>query len=258
MSAVGVSFLEEGPRDAPVVLLSNSLGTTIAMWDAQAAALASAFRVIRYDLRGHGSSPLPAGPYRMDDLGADLLALLDRLELERAHLCGISLGGMVSMWVAANAPERVDRLILCCTSARFDNPQAWADRAAAVRAGGTEAVAGTVLGRWFTPAFAAAEPATVARMRAMLVATPAAGYAACCEVVGRTDLHPMLGAIAAPTLVIAGAEDPAAPPDHAKLISEVVARSHVAVLEHAAHLANVERPDAVTELILTHLTQEEP
>ena len=262
MSAVAVHGVVNGPPDAPVLVLSNSLGTTHAMWDAQVASLTPSFRVIRYDLRGHGASPQPAGPYRMDDLGDDLLALLDRFAVGRAHLCGISLGGMVSMWVAANAPDRVERLILCCTSAHFGNAQAWADRAAAVRTAGTEAVADAVSGRWFTPAFVVADPVTVARMRAMLAATPAEGYAACCEVVGRTDLHPMLGAIAAPTLVIAGRQDPATPPDHAFRISEAIAGSRVAVVEHAAHLANIERPEAVNELILTHLrehpTQEEP
>jgi 3-oxoadipate enol-lactonase len=251
--AVVVHSVVEGPADAPTLVLSNSLGSTVAMWDPQMSDLTEHFSVVRYDLRGHGASPVPPDPYEITDLGADVLALLDRMGVARAHLCGLSIGGMVSMWTAANAPDRVDRLVLCATSARFNPPEAWADRAATVRAGGIGNVADSVVARWFTPEHAAAHPALVQQMRAMIANTPPKGYAACCGVIERTDLRPSLAAIVAPTLVIAGAQDVAAPLDQSELITRGILESRMAVVEHAAHLLNVERPENVTALILEHL-----
>jgi 3-oxoadipate enol-lactonase len=252
-TAVELHAVVEGPEDADVLVLSNSLGTTTAMWDPQMEELRRRFRVVRYDLRGHGESPTPPAPYDIADLGGDLLTLLDRLGVDRAHLCGLSIGGMIAMWVAANVPERVRRLILCCTSVRFDPPEAWAERAATVLAGGTQAVVDTVLGRWFTPAFAAEHPGTIAAMRADFVATSAEGYAACCGVAERTDLTPCLPFIQAPTLVIAAAQDPAAPPEQGRLIADGIRGARLRLVEGAAHLATIERPDDVTGLILAHL-----
>jgi 3-oxoadipate enol-lactonase len=252
-AAVAVHHVVAGPQDAPTLVLSNSLGSTLAMWDPQIPVLARHRRVVRYDLRGHGRSPVPPGPYDIADLGADLIDLLERVGAGRADLCGLSLGGQVSMWLAANAPERVGRLVLCSTSPRFEPSQAWADRAALVRAHGTEAVADTVVGRWFTPAFATAHPEVVAEMRAMIASTPTEGYAACCGVVERTDLRPSLPSIRAATLAIAGADDPAAPPVQAELIAAGIPDCRVVVVRGAAHLANIERADRVTDLVLQHL-----
>ena len=226
------------------------------MWDRQMAALTPHLRVIRYDLRGHGASAVPPAPYDIADLGADVLALLDELDVDRAHVGGLSIGGLIGMWVAANAPERVDRLVLCSTSPRFEPPEAWAARAATVLAEGTGAVADAVVARWFTPAFADGSPALVRQMRDMIAGTPPDGYAACCGVVERTDLRPSLPSIEAPTLVIAGADDPAAPPAQAELIASLIPGARRAVVEHAAHLANVEQPDQVNTLILEHLLSE--
>lgn len=251
--ALTVRHIVEGPRDAPALVLSNSLGSTLKMWDRQMDALTPHFRVIRYDLRGHGASPVPPPPYDIADLGADVLALLDALDVDRAHVCGLSIGGQVAMWLAANAPDRVGGLVLCCTSPRFEPPEAWAERAATVRAEGTAAVADTVVGRWFTPGFAATFPERVHEMRDMIASTPAEGYAACCGAVERADLRALLPTIHAPTLVIAGADDPAAPPAQSQLIVDGIAGSRLAVVDHAAHLANVERPDRVNALILDHL-----
>jgi 3-oxoadipate enol-lactonase len=255
-SAVAVHHVVEGPAEAPALVLSNSLGSTLGVWDRQMAALTRHFRVIRYDLRGHGASPVPTGPYDISDLGADVLALLDGLGVGRAHVGGLSIGGQVAMWLAANAPDRVERLVLCCTSPRFEPPEAWAARAATVRAEGAAAVADAVVSRWFTPAFAERFPELVREMRDMIAGTPAEGYAACCGVVERADLRPRLTSIQAPTLVIAGADDPAAPPEQAERIAAAVPRSRLAVVQHAAHLANVERPDEVNALILEHLLGE--
>jgi 3-oxoadipate enol-lactonase len=256
VSAVELPCTVEGRQDAPVLVLSNSLGSSPAMGDPQAAPLARRFRLVRYDHRGHGTAPRPPRPWRIGDLGDDVLALLDRLGVARAHFCGLSLGGMVGMWLAAHAPERVDRLVLCCTSARIAETD-WAARAATVRARGTEAVAGAVVQRWVTPGFAAGHPELVDRLRAMIAATPAEGYAACCEVIGRMDLHPTLGAIRAPTLAIVGDEDPATPREHADRIAERIPRCRVVTVA-GAHMANVESPEAVLELIAGHLQGPSP
>jgi 3-oxoadipate enol-lactonase len=261
-SAVSVHHVVDGPESAPALVLSNSLGTTLDVWDRQIPALTPYFRVIRYDLRGHGGSPVPPGPYDIEDLGADVLRLLDLLGVAGAHQCGLSIGGMVAMWLAASAPERVDRVVLCCTSPRFEPATMWRERAATVRAKGTSAIADAVIARWFTPAFAHGCPEVLERMRTTLGATPPQGYAACCDLLERTDLLPSLPSIHAPTLAIAGAHDPVAPPGKAHLIAAAIPDCRVAVVERAAHLANVEQPDAVSALILEHLfdgpTKEDP
>jgi 3-oxoadipate enol-lactonase len=253
MSTVELHHTFAGPQDAGVVVLSNSLGTTLAMWEPQAAALARGHRVLRYDLRGHGRSPVPEAPYSIADLGSDLLALLDRTGIARASLFGVSLGGMVSMWVAVHAPERVDRLVLCSTSAVMGPPESWTERAALVRREGTAAVADSVVARWFTPAFAAAQPDVVARIRGQLAATPAEGYAGCCEAIREMDQRPDLPAIAAPTLVIAADGDPSTPPAHARTIAGLIPGARLEVLDRGAHLVNVEAPDVVNPLVLAHL-----
>jgi 3-oxoadipate enol-lactonase len=253
MSAVEVPHRIDGREDAPTLILSNSLGSTTAMWEPQVEPLSADFRVVRYDHRGHGESPVPPGPYDLDELGADLLALMDRLEIERAHIAGLSLGGMVGMWMGINAPERVDRLVLLCTSAMLSQDHDWDERARLVREGGTEAVADAVAARWFTPEFVEREPELTTRMKQMILDTPAEGYAGCCGVIQRMDLLPELERIQAPTLVIAGADDPATPPSHAERMAQLIPDARMAVVEHAAHLANVEQPAAVTGLIREHL-----
>jgi 3-oxoadipate enol-lactonase len=243
-----------GPDDGPVLVFGGSLGTTLAMWDPQAARLAGRRRILRYDHRGHGGSPALSGPYAIEELGRDVLDLLDGLGCERASYCGLSLGGMVGMWLAANAPERIQRLILLCTSARLPPPAAYRDRAAAVRAAGTpEVVADAVLARWLTPAWAQENPGPAAGLRAMFSQVSAEGYAGCCEAIAALDLRAELERITARTVVVAGAEDPATPPKHAELIAAAIPGARLVVLERAAHLASVERADAVTDLIADHL-----
>jgi 3-oxoadipate enol-lactonase len=256
VTPIDVHAVEEGPDDGPVVVLSNSLGTTLDMWEPQMAALTERFRVIRYDHRGHGGSPVPPGPYDIADVAGDLVALLDRLGVARAHLCGASMGGQVAMWIAANASDRVDRLVLCCTSTAFGPRELWTERARVVRAEGTEAVAATVVSRWFTPDFAAAHPDVVERLRAMIASTPLEGYACCCEAVREADLTGDLAAITARTLVIAGAQDPAVPPERTQAIRDGIAGARLEVIDPGAHLSNVERADRVTELIIDHLTSD--
>ena len=251
MTAVPVSYDVDGPADAPVVVLSNSLGSTRGMWEPQVPALAERFRVVTYDGRGHGESPAPAGPYTIDDLVDDVLALLDRLGAERAHLAGVSLGGMVGMRMAAREPARVHRLAVLFTSAKVD-PQGFLDRAAQARAGGTAQLAATVVSRWLTPEYAAGNPDLVARLQAMVAGADDEGYAACCEVVGGIDLRDDLGRITAPTLVVAGAQDPALPPPHQELIAAGIPGAELLTVSPAAHLGNLERTAEVTGALLDH------
>ncbi|HEV8163399.1 MAG TPA: alpha/beta fold hydrolase, partial [Actinomycetota bacterium] len=184
---VEVPHKVEGPDDAPVLVLSNSIGSTSAMWDPQIPALSERFRIVRYETRGHAGAPVPDGPYAIGDLGADVVALLDRLGVERAHFAGLSLGGMTGMWLGVNAPERVDRLALLCTSAMLARDVDWPARAQLVREQGTGAIAQATVERWFTPSFIEANPDVTVRMRALIENTPAEGYAGCAEAIGAMD-----------------------------------------------------------------------
>jgi 3-oxoadipate enol-lactonase len=251
-----INHVVDGPEDAPPLLLGPSLGTAIAMWDPNVQALASRFRVVRFDHRGEGASPTPPGPYEMADLGRDVLELMDELGIERAHYAGVSIGGMVGMWLGVHAPERIDRLVLVCTAAHLGPPSRWAERAAAVRAArSTEPIADGVVDGWLTPEFAAQHPDVRAWLRSMLVASPPGGYAECCGAIERMDQRPDLPRIAAPTLVIAGARDPATPPDIAREIAGGIPGARLEIVEDAAHIANVQQPEIVNDLIISHLEE---
>jgi len=250
VSAVPVHAVVEGPPDAPVVVLAGSLGSTLQMWDGQVPALAERFRVVRYDTRGHGRSPVPDGPYSLDDLVDDAVALLDRLGVRAASLVGLSLGGMTAIRLAARHPERVERLALLCTTARFASPAPWTERAATVRAEGIGAIAAAVVDRWVT----AAAPAGLRTWGEQMVASiPAEGYAGCCDAIAAMDLTGDLVRIIAPTLAVAGAEDHATPPEHLRALAKGIAGARLVVLPRAAHLANLEQPVAVDALLLAHL-----
>jgi 3-oxoadipate enol-lactonase len=251
VTAVEVDATVDGPEDAPVVVLGNSLGAARGMWDPQVPALAERYRVVTYDMRGHGASPAPAGPYTLDDLVDDLVALLDRIGAGRAHVAGLSLGGMVGLRLAAREPARVHRLAVLCTSAKTE-PQGFLDRAAAVRANGTAPIAPAVVSRWLTPSYAAEHPDLVARLEGMIAGCDDEGYAACAEVVAGIDLRDDLARITAPTLVISGAEDQALPPAHQEAIAEAIAGSRFELLSPGAHLVNLERTLEVTGALLAH------
>jgi 3-oxoadipate enol-lactonase len=242
----------DGPEDAPVLVLSNSIGSNWRMWDGLVPALTARFRVVRYDQRGHGDSEVPDGPYSIADLAADLIALLDELGIGRPHFAGLSLGGMTGMWLAAHEPSRVDRLALLCTSALLGPAQMWLDRAALVRADGIETIADAGVRRWLTEEFIAEQPDVAAWCREMMVGTPDEGYAGCCEAIAAMDLRADLPAITASTLVIAGADDPATPPAHAEVIAAGIPGAEPHTIPHAAHLATVEQPAAITDLLLRH------
>ncbi len=248
------SYRVDGPVGAPVLVLANSLGTTTAMWDDQLPELAARFRVVRFDHRGHGAAgPAPPGPYRIDELGGDLVDLLDHLGVATASLCGLSLGGMVAMWVAAHHPERVDRLVLACTAAHLPPASGWTDRAAQVRAAGTSVMVGPSLERWFTPGFAAGRPDVAARVRDMLGQADPEGYAGCCEAIAAMDQRLDLDRIRAPTLVVAGADDPATPPALGLELQAGIRGASLLVLAGAAHIANIQRPGDFGRAVVDHL-----
>lgn len=249
-----LAYSLSGPAGAPVVVLGGSLGTTRDMWAPQVATLGGRYRLLAYDHRGHGASPAPPGPYRIEDLGSDVLALLDRLGLARVHYAGLSLGGMVGMWLASHAPGRVDRLALLCTAAYLPPARGWLDRAATVRAGGMAAIADAVMARWFTPAYPAGHPGRLARLREQFLSCAPEGYAGCCEAIAALDLRAALPRISAPTLVVSGADDPAIPPAHGQSIAAAIPDARFESLAGAAHLASVERADVVDTLLHKHFS----
>lgn len=248
-----LAWRSDGPADAPVLLLSNSLGTAMAMWDDQVATLASRFRVLRYDTRGHGASMVMPGDYSLDRLGRDVIELLDALGIERVHFCGLSLGGMTGQWLGVHAKARIDRLVIANSSSFMGPPQSWQDRIGLVRAQGMGVITQAVLDRWFTPGFAASEPPGLTRTRAQLAATPPEGYAGCCAAIRDMDLRSIVHLVDRPVLVIGGSLDPATPPDHAEAISAAIAGARLVMLE-AAHLSNIEKPAAFSAALLDFLT----
>ena len=242
----------EGPDHAPVLMLSNSLGTTLHMWEPQVAALTEHFRLVRYDRRGHGKSGAPTGPYNMEMLGRDVLAVLDALKIEKINWCGLSMGGMVGMWLGANAPDRVERLVLSNTSCYFADKTAWNDRLKFVHEKGVAALAGPNMERWFTKGFRERSPETIARMIEMFAATPLEGYVGCGEAVRDMDHRALLPKIKAPTLVIIGRHDPATTPEAGEFIRSQIPGAAQVVLD-AAHISNVEQPEAYTNGVLDFL-----
>ena len=233
----------DGPEKGPVLVLSNSLGTALEMWEPQMPALTGRFRVLRYDTRGHGRSEVPPGPYSIADLGKDVLALLDDTGVGRASFCGVSMGGMIGMWLGINAKDRIERLVLCNTSAqKIGTPELWQERITLAQTKGMTALTEPVIERWFTPEFRARDPQAVDKVRKMLLATPGAGYAACCAAIRDHDQLASISAIRAPTLVVTGSRDPATPPDHGRAIASRIGGARVVELQ-AAHLSNIEARD---------------
>jgi len=243
----------QGDPQRPPLLLLHALGSSLAMWDAQATVFAAHFHVIRYSLRGHGASTGTGAPEM--DLGAiagDACALLDALDVGRAHWCGLSLGGMVAMQVASHAPERVARLVLASTTAHFPPPASWSERIALVRTQGLAPLAEATMARWFTASFRQREAGEVARIRRQFLATDPAGYAAACAAVRDMDLRARLPAIQAPTCLIAGAADAALPPERMAALQGAMADAKLVILD-ASHLSNIEARDAFNAAVLAHL-----
>ena len=250
-----LNYRLEGPVDAPVLVLSNSLGTTHEMWDAQVPAFSEHFRVLRYDTRGHGGSAVTAGPYSIDQLGQDVLGLVDSLGIDRFAFCGLSMGGLIGQWLGIHAGERLTRLVVCNTGAKIGTDEVWNDRIDTVLKGGEQAMRDmrdASVSRWFTPAFAEQQLAKVARITQMIASTSPAGYAANCAAVRDADYREQLGAIKVPTLIVCGSQDPVTTPDHGRFIQARVEGAELVEFE-AAHLSNVEAGDAFTQRVLAFL-----
>lgn len=240
---IKIHYEMEGDAAKPVLLFSNSLATDLHMWDDQIAALSPDYRILRYDSRGHGRSDAPKGPYSIERLGRDVLALLDALGLDKVDYCGLSKGGMVGMWLGTNAPGRFRRMVYSNTSAHMPTKEMWAERAAKVRADGVASIGQLIVDRWFTPAFQTGSPERVARVSAMIDATPGEGYAACCEAIAEMDQRETIRAIELPVMVIAGEDDPSTPPDHARQIAGAIKGARLELLPKAAHLSNIEQTE---------------
>nr|WP_256670245.1 3-oxoadipate enol-lactonase [Pseudomonas sp. L-22-4S-12] len=250
-----MNYRLDGPVDAPVLVLSNSLGTDLHMWDAQIPLWSQHLRVLRYDTRGHGGSLVTSGPYSIEQLGRDVLALLDALQIERAAFCGLSMGGLIGQWLAINAPARIQRLVLCNTAAKIGSPEVWNPRIDTVLRDGQaamQALRDASIARWFTPEFAAAEPALVEPVVGMLAATSPQGYAANCAAVRDADFREQVAAITAPTLIVCGTADAVTTPEHGRFLQERI-RGAELVEFRAAHLSNVEVGERFSRRVLDFL-----
>jgi 3-oxoadipate enol-lactonase len=255
-NGIDVRYRFDGPEAAPVVMLSNSLGTRLEMWDPQIGPLAARYRVLRYDSRGQGRTGAPDGPYTIELLAEDAIALLDALGIERAHFCGLSKGGMIGQVLGAKHGDRISSLVLCATACRLGPKELWNERIAAVVEKGMPALAEGVLERWLTRGYRERAPAEVERVRKMLLETPAKGYAACSAAIRDMDLCGMLGRIRVPTLLVAGDQDPATPPDVVREVHERISGSRLVVIPDAAHLLSIEQADAFNRTLLDFLDQQ--
>ena len=247
-----IAYALSGPLDGPPLVLSNSLGTDRGLWAGQIDALSQRRRVLSYDTRGHGASDAPPGDYSVDRLARDVVSLLDQVGIARADLAGVSIGGITGIWLGVHAPDRVRRLVLANTGARIVTVEFWSDRMQLVAAEGLTALADATMERWFTPGFRAAQPATVARMRATLLSTAVSGYLGCCAALRDADLRAEVARVVAPTLVVTGAHDRSTPPADGLWLADTIAGAHHVEFD-AAHLTNVECASAFTDAVQAFL-----
>ena len=254
---VELNHYEQGPsddlRDAPVMVLAPSLGTTLAMWDDLADELSRGYRVVRFDTRGHGASPVPPGPYTLSELADDVIAMADSLDLGRFAFVGLSLGGAIGATLAVQHPDRLSSLVLCCTGPSFGDPETWRERAARVRAEGMAWLIEPTRERWFTPEFLRSNPEDSGRLLDMLAPVSPVGYAACCDAIAAYDISDRLGEITAPTRVIAGARDPVSPLSVAQVLVDGIPDADLVVIDDASHIANIAQPEKFNAAVLEHL-----
>lgn len=250
---VTLAWSAAGNPDHPAVIMTHSLGCDSTMWQAQVEGLADSFRVITLDMRGHGQSEAPPGPYSLDMLGADVVAVADAAGVAEFSICGNSIGGIIALWVAINHPRRIRSLIASSTAAKVGTAQRWAERSRAVTEEGMARIAPRVVAAWFAPEFASRHPHRWERALATFVATDPQGYIGCCEALADGDLRSQVGSISAPTLILAGEVDPATPPAQAEWLHSQIPSSRLKIFPAAAHLPNLEDPVAYTEEIKAFL-----
>lgn len=250
-----LNYQLDGPEGAPVLVLSNSLGTDLGMWDTQIPAFTEHFRVLRYDTRGHGQSLVTEGPYSIEQLGQDVLALLDALHLDKVSFCGLSMGGLIGQWLGINAGDRLHRLVICNTAAKIANDEVWNTRIETVLRDREAAMVGlrdASIARWFTAEFAEREPAQAKRITDMLAATSPDGYAANCGAVRDADFREQVASIQVPLLIISGSQDAVTPPSGGEFIQQQIKGAEHEVF-HAAHLSNVEVGEPFSRRVLDFL-----
>jgi len=247
-----------GSAHLPVLMFSNSLGTTSDMWQSQVANLCDSFHIIRYDTRGHGRSASPKGPYSLEMMGTDVVALLDHLDIERVNFCGISMGGLIGQWLGIHASDRIDRLLISNTAAKVGESSAWLNRAALVRTEGLGSIADTAEKRWFTPKFLRTYPECVAALVETMRGINQEGYASCCEALAQADLTAQIKKISCETLIIAGTYDPVTTVDDAQIMHQSIKHSVIKTI-NASHLSCIEQPHefnaAITEFFKSSLVQ---
>lgn len=256
-NGIGVNCTLDGPASAPVVTLSHSLATDLSMWDPQMNALTARYRVLRYDTRGHGATDAPAGAYSLDQLAEDARALLRALGIARTHWIGLSMGGMIGQTLALAAPDLFLSLGLCDTSSRIpaEAKSLWQQRIETAETQGMEPLVEPTIGRWFTAPFRGQRKDVVDRVRAMIRATNPRGYAGCCHAISALDLTDRISAITLPTLIVVGEEDQGTPVAASRAIQAQIAGSRLEIIKSAAHLSNVEQPEAFTTAVTSFLTR---
>ncbi|PYT79510.1 MAG: 3-oxoadipate enol-lactonase [Acidobacteria bacterium] len=247
-----IHYALAGLPGKPALILSNSLGTDFSMWDQQMGEFAKTLRIVRSDTRGHGKSSVAPGPYSIENLAKDVLALADSLKLERFHFCGLSMGGMIGMWLAANAPQRLGKLVLASTAAKIGNAETWNARIETVRKQGMKPIAAATMERWFTPAFRAKNPSIVASIQRMVESIHPEGYVSCCAAVRAFDFREQLGGVNTPTLVISGMHDPSTTPADGHSLADHIPRARYVELD-GAHLCNIEDADHFTKEVSSFL-----
>jgi 3-oxoadipate enol-lactonase len=253
VGTTGIAYRIDGPNDAPAIVFINSLGTDHRLWDAHADALVRDYRIVRFDFCGHGASEPPRGPVSIASFGDDVLALLDHLTIDHAHLCGCSLGGMIALWMAAERPARVARVVLANTGARIGTVEGWNARIDTVRREGMAGVVELVIGRFFGAEFRSRDPEAVARIAAMLGAVDPRGYIAGCTALRDADLRAITKKVRAPTLVIAGSLDAATPRSMAEQLQAAIGGSRLVIIADAAHLTNIEKSDEFNAVLVDFL-----
>jgi 3-oxoadipate enol-lactonase len=244
-----------GPERAPLLVLSHSLASSGIMWEQQMPALVAGYRVLRYDTRGHGGSDAPAGPYSLDELGDDVVAMLDVLDIERVHWVGLSMGGMIGQNLALRYPERLSALVLCDTTSRIPEQARliWDERIAVAEKSGMKPLCGETMERWFTPPFLDKDGPELRSIRGQFLETPTSGYVGCCQAIRELDYTGRLSAISLPVHLIVGADDPSTPPDASRTIQQQISGASLTVIDNGSHLCNVEQPAAFNDALLGFL-----
>lgn len=254
-NGININYRLDGPEDAPIVMLSNSLMSNLTMWDPQMAVLTESFRVLRYDTRGHGDTDAPSGPYTIQLLAEDVVALLDALKIEKVHFAGLSMGGMIAQYLGANHSERILSLMLCDTASEMPTLEMWNDRISTARDNGIGALLDGTLQRWFTAPFRENDKAAVEKVALMIRTTKTDGYIACASAVRDMSQTSILSRISVPTIIIVGEDDPACTVAQSRVLEEQIKGAKLVIIKNAAHLSNIEKIDEFNDAILGFLNR---